>query len=174
MKRPQRSQDGAGWGAFRFDAVVVAGQHCSDREQTAVTSWLKASCVFSHAFRPPQRVTGAEQNGRFGASVPAAAAKSQVPIGWQLTHEVDRPAANRHRVCSRRASPFHVRCRPGKGETVNYGMCARCVRKMECRFRQQGTWVVECEYFRESAKSRCTAPPRQRARQEPQRKPEPA
>ena len=32
---------------------------------------------------------------------------------------------------------------------MSYGMCARCVRKMECKFRQQGTWVVECEYFRE-------------------------
>lgn len=51
------------------------------------------------------------------------------------------------------ASPFHIHCCLGEGETVSYGMCARCIRKMECRFRQQGTWVVDCEYFREAQKT---------------------
>ena len=37
-------------------------------------------------------------------------------------------------------------------------MCARCIRRMECRFRQQGTWVVECEYFRESPKVKRDGP----------------
>jgi hypothetical protein len=44
---------------------------------------------------------------------------------------------------------------------------------MECRFRQQGTWVVECEYFRESPKARRNDQALDRAeRQESPRQPE--
>ena len=30
---------------------------------------------------------------------------------------------------------------------VSCGICARCVRRARCRFRQKGTWVVDCERF---------------------------
>ncbi len=26
-------------------------------------------------------------------------------------------------------------------------VCARCKRRRHCKFRQPGTWVVECEFF---------------------------
>jgi len=32
-------------------------------------------------------------------------------------------------------------------------VCARCKRRHHCRFRQPGTWVVDCELFEENARS---------------------
>jgi len=51
-------------------------------------------------------------------------------------------------------NPFNIGCCPHKGKIVKYGMCARCAKRMDCRFRQQGTWVVECEFFREDPQAR--------------------
>jgi len=46
-------------------------------------------------------------------------------------------------------------------------VCARCKRRHHCRFRQPGTWVVDCELFEEDAWSAIGAGPRRRA--EPER-----
>lgn len=33
-------------------------------------------------------------------------------------------------------------------------VCARCKRRRHCRYRQPGTWVVDCERFDEDARRR--------------------
>jgi hypothetical protein len=43
---------------------------------------------------------------------------------------------------------------PTRGKNVKYGMCARCTKRLDCKFRQQGTWVVECEFFKEDPKAK--------------------
>jgi len=35
---------------------------------------------------------------------------------------------------------------------VSLGICARCKKQRNCRFRQPGTWVVECEVFEQDPK----------------------
>ena len=30
-----------------------------------------------------------------------------------------------------------------------YGICARCKNRSGCKFRQPGTWVLECDVFEE-------------------------
>jgi len=47
-----------------------------------------------------------------------------------------------------------VVCRPpDRRKTVTYGICARCKKRNGCKFRQPGTWVVECEVFEPRAEA---------------------
>lgn len=32
------------------------------------------------------------------------------------------------------------------------GMCARCKKGSDCKFREPGTWVVECDEFEEDSR----------------------
>ena len=53
-------------------------------------------------------------------------------------------------------------------------ICARCKRRYDCRFRQPGTWVVDCELFEQDARATIDAAPRRLADTELQEAGQPA